>query len=121
MVQFIDLWRGHPINESVTAPCVAPHDLTNMEGQTVHMGFPVFHNQCAIRLGVALRRARVLAVGTVVDDHRKARRLRCGDILDADLRRDRIGRGQGSKVAHAAIYKPAPIADKREGGNKIAR
>jgi len=59
MVQFIDLWRGHPINESVTAPCVAPHDLTNMEGQTVHMGFPVFHNQCAIRLGVALRRAGV--------------------------------------------------------------
>ena len=57
MVQFIDLWRGHPINESVTAPCVAPHDLTNMEGQAVHMGFPVFANQCAIRLGVALRRA----------------------------------------------------------------
>ena len=59
MVQFIDLWRGHPINESVTAPCVAPHDLTNMEGQHVAMGFPVFHNQCAIRLGIALRRAGV--------------------------------------------------------------
>ena len=59
MVQFIDLWRGHPINESVTTPCIAPHELTNMEGEHVSMGFPVFHNQCAIRLGVALRRAGV--------------------------------------------------------------
>ena len=32
---------------------------TNMEGEHVHMGFPVFHNQCAIRMGVALRRAGV--------------------------------------------------------------
>ncbi len=74
-----------------------------------------------MRDGITLRRARVLSVGAVVDDHRKACRLRRGDILDADLRRDRIGRGQGSKVAHAAIYKPALIADKREGGNKVAR
>ena len=59
MVQFVDLWRGHPINESVTTPCIAPHDLTNMEGEHILMGFPVFHNQCAIRLGVALRRAGV--------------------------------------------------------------
>jgi hypothetical protein len=59
MVQFVDLWRGHPINESVTAPCIAPHDLTNMEGQSISMGYPVFANQCAIRMGVALRRAGV--------------------------------------------------------------
>lgn len=59
MVKFIDLWRGHPINESVTTPCIAPHNLTNMEGSHVAMGFPVFHNQCAIRMGVALRRAGV--------------------------------------------------------------
>jgi hypothetical protein len=58
-VRFIDLWRGHPINESVTTPCIAPHELTNMEGEHIPMGFPVFHNQCAIRLGVALRRAGV--------------------------------------------------------------
>ncbi len=38
---------------------IAPHDLTNMEGEHIPMGFPVFHNQCAIRMGVALRRAGV--------------------------------------------------------------
>jgi hypothetical protein len=59
MVQFVDLWRGHPINESVSTPCIAPHGLTNMEGHYVPMGFPVFHNQCSIRMGVALRRAGV--------------------------------------------------------------
>jgi hypothetical protein len=59
MVKFADLWRGHPINESVTAPCIAPRTLTNMSGEVVPMGFPVFHNQCAIRMGVSLRRAGV--------------------------------------------------------------
>ncbi len=59
MVQFVDLWRGHPINESVSTPCIAPHSLTNMVGEHIPMGFPVFHNQCAIRMGVALRRAGV--------------------------------------------------------------
>jgi hypothetical protein len=59
MVEFADLWRGHPINESVTAPCIAPQDLTNLEGNKIAMGYPVFANQCAIRLGVALRRAGV--------------------------------------------------------------
>jgi hypothetical protein len=59
MVSFVDLWRGHPINESVTTPCIAPEDLTNMEGRPVLRGFPVFANQCAVRLGVALRRAGV--------------------------------------------------------------
>ncbi|MGE0023128.1 MAG: T6SS effector amidase Tae4 family protein, partial [Hyphomicrobium sp.] len=59
MIEFSDLWRGHPINESVMMPCIAPHNLTNLEGQPVLLGFPVFSNQCAIRMGVALRRAGV--------------------------------------------------------------
>ena len=59
MIEFNDLWRGHPINESVTTPCIAPHNLTNLEGNQVLLGFPVFANQCAIRMGVALRRAGV--------------------------------------------------------------
>lgn len=59
MIEFSDLWRGHPINESVSTPCIAPHDLTNMEGEFIPASFPVFHNQCAIRMGVALRRAGV--------------------------------------------------------------
>ena len=51
--------RGHPINESVSTPCIAPHDLVNLEDEHIPLGFPVFHNQCAIRMGVALRRAGV--------------------------------------------------------------
>lgn len=61
MVAFRDLWLGHPINESVTTPCIAFEDFTNMEGQLVKKGYPVFHNQCAIRMSVALRRAGVSA------------------------------------------------------------
>lgn len=59
MIEFKDLWYGHPINESVQTPCIAPHNLVNIEGREVPKGFPVFHNQCAIRLGIALRRAGV--------------------------------------------------------------
>ena len=59
MIEFNDLWRGHPINESVQTPCIAPYDLTNLEGNFVRKGFPVFPNQCAIRMGIALRRAGV--------------------------------------------------------------
>jgi hypothetical protein len=59
MIVFNDLWYGHPINESVQTPCLAPHDLTNLEGRQIKKAFPVFSNQCAIRMGVALRRAGV--------------------------------------------------------------
>ncbi|MDX2289375.1 MAG: T6SS effector amidase Tae4 family protein [Hyphomicrobiaceae bacterium] len=58
-VVFKDLWRGHPINESVMAPCVADDAFTNLEGKVVERGYPVYGNQCAIRMGVALRRAGV--------------------------------------------------------------
>lgn len=59
MVEFTDLWRGHPINHSVAAPCIAPRDLVNMEGTHIRTGLPVFSNQCAIRMGIALKRAGV--------------------------------------------------------------
>ena len=61
MVQFKDLWRNHPINESVPTPCLAPVALTNLEGRTIGPGLPVFANQCAIRMSIALRRAGVTA------------------------------------------------------------
>lgn len=61
MVAFSELWRGHPINESVTTPCIAHQDLTNLEGKLILKGYPVFANQCAIRMGVALKRAGVTA------------------------------------------------------------
>ena len=61
MVAFKELWRGHPINESVMTPCIAPQPLTNLEGKAIGQGFPVFANQCAIRMGIALRRSGVTA------------------------------------------------------------
>jgi hypothetical protein len=58
MVAFRDLWYGHPINESVQTPCIAPR-AGNYHGSIVDKGYPTFANQCAIRMGVALRRAGV--------------------------------------------------------------
>ena len=59
MVAFKDLWYRHPANNSTTYPCVAPFGLTNMEGQSIRQGNPVFGNQCAIRMGVCLKNAGV--------------------------------------------------------------
>lgn len=58
-VKFEDLWSGHPINEAVQTPCIAHADFENLEGRLIRKGYPVFANQCAIRLGVSLRRAGV--------------------------------------------------------------
>ena len=66
MIEFKDLWYGHPINESVQTPCLAPQDLTNLEGRPIKKNFPVFSNQCAIRMGIALRRAGVQPAPTCV-------------------------------------------------------
>ena len=59
MVAFKDLWYGHPVNDSVQYPCIAPKDLTNLEGKAIAEGFPVFANQCAVRMSVALKNAGV--------------------------------------------------------------
>ncbi|HZT46760.1 MAG TPA: T6SS effector amidase Tae4 family protein [Hyphomicrobiaceae bacterium] len=64
MVAFKDLWYRHPANNSTQYPCIAPHTLTNMEGKVVHQGFPVFGNQCSIRMGVCLKNAGVTNVHT---------------------------------------------------------
>lgn len=58
MIYFHDLWYGHPINESVQTPCIAPRD-GNFQGSSVLKGFPTFANQCSIRMGVSLKRAGV--------------------------------------------------------------
>lgn len=58
MVEFRDLWFSHPINESVQTPCIADKDGT-FHGVTVRKGYPVFANQCAIRMGITLKRAGV--------------------------------------------------------------
>lgn len=59
MVTFNDLWLKHPANQSVAHPCIAPLDLRNIEGRAIGRGLPVFSNQCAIRMGVCLKRAGV--------------------------------------------------------------
>ncbi len=59
MVAFRDLWLGHPINESIMAPCIASREFTNLEGKVIQKGYPVYGNQCAIRMSIALRRAGV--------------------------------------------------------------
>lgn len=61
MVAFKQLWRGHPINHSVMTPCLAPDTIKNLEGKTIHKGLPVYANQCAIRMSVALKAAGVTA------------------------------------------------------------
>lgn len=58
-VEFKKLWRGHPFNESITAPCIAEKPIVNLEGKTILPGYPVYSNQCAIRMAVALKRAGV--------------------------------------------------------------
>lgn len=60
-VEFKRLWYGHPINESIAAPCIATRQVVNLEGKTVPKGYPVYANQCAIRMSVALKRAGVTA------------------------------------------------------------
>ncbi len=59
MVQFSELWYRHPANLATSAPCVAPQTLTNVEGKQIVAGFPVYPNQCAIRMGVCLKHAGV--------------------------------------------------------------
>ncbi|MEZ5899778.1 MAG: T6SS effector amidase Tae4 family protein [Hyphomicrobium sp.] len=71
MVQFIDLWRGHPTNESVDAPCTvsersayapdeAPVDaIPSPKPAEAHVTPVAPRDQSAIRLGVAMRRAGV--------------------------------------------------------------
>lgn len=58
MIEFKDLWYGHPINEGVQTPCIAPRD-GSFQGRSVLRGYPTFANQCAIRMGVSLKRAGI--------------------------------------------------------------
>lgn len=59
MVQFIDLWRAHPINESKPAPCLAPSDSVADDGSPIAAGAPLLPDQSAARMGIALRRCGV--------------------------------------------------------------
>jgi hypothetical protein len=84
MVAFRDLWYRHPANNSLQYPCIASRTLTS-EGKTILPGFPVYHNQCAIRMGVCLKRAGVapssLRIATCgVHSADEMHFLRAGDV-----------------------------------------
>ena len=53
-IKFSDLWKGHPLNNSVAFPA----RMLATSGAKLK-GTPSFANQCAIRMGVALREAGV--------------------------------------------------------------
>jgi hypothetical protein len=59
MLTFNALWYRHPANNALSSPCIAPFDLTSLEGKPIGRGLPVFSNQCAIRMGLALKAAGV--------------------------------------------------------------
>ena len=59
MVQFIDLWRGHPINESEAQPCRVRQASTGALGAGLAAEVPFTPDQSAIRLGIALHRAGI--------------------------------------------------------------
>ncbi len=70
MIKFHDLWYGHPINQSVQTPCISPRNDPSHYGVELKEGYPTFANQCAIRMGVSLRRAGVT--------HDQIKALTCG-------------------------------------------
>jgi Type VI secretion system (T6SS), amidase effector protein 4 len=59
MVQFADLWYRHPANLATQYPCIAPQATKDVSGTPIAQGFPVYGNQCAIRMGVCLKHAGV--------------------------------------------------------------
>lgn len=56
VLQFSKLWNGHPLNNSEQTPArmLKP---TKVGDTVLPVGAPSFHNQCAIRMGVALHAA----------------------------------------------------------------
>lgn len=57
-LKFSNLWNGHPLNHSEAFPARMLKD-ESVGGKIVSKGTPSFHNQCAIRMGTALREAGV--------------------------------------------------------------
>ena len=108
---FRDLWYRHPANNSTHYPCIAPHGLTNMEGKHIPQGFPVFGNQCAIRMGVCLKNAGVpprcrrafhlLGARARRDAHRSRRRARATHLAGASIEGiGQVERITGTEATH---------------------
>jgi hypothetical protein len=111
MVTFSDLWYRHPANLATQYPCIAPRALTNLAGERIRQGFPVFSNQCAIRMGVALKHAGVSpatlrGVTTCgVHDPDEMHYIRAQELADA--------------IASASITGAGPI--EKVGGSEVAQ
>lgn len=58
-LEFKAFWNAHPLNQSEQHPCRLPKDMV-VNGRTLYRGLPSYHNQCAVRLGVALKGAGLL-------------------------------------------------------------
>lgn len=54
-LKFKNLWRNHPLNNSVGYPARMLEDVTSNGVVIKRKGTPSFPNQCAIRMGVSLR------------------------------------------------------------------
>lgn len=105
MVTFRDLWYRHPSNNALSTPCVAPHGLTSMEGKTIPTGFPVFGNQCAIRMGVCLKHAGISLdqIGRVqtcsVHPPEEMHFIRAQELADALARASLPGVGKVERIS----------------------
>jgi hypothetical protein len=94
MVQFIDLWRAHPVNGSEEPPCRATA-TGEIAGRPVAAGEPAYVNQTAISIGVALHRAgvRIEELGRIttcaVHDRAEMHTVNPRQLADA-LRRSKL-------------------------------
>lgn len=107
MVQFSDLWYRHPANLATTYPCIAPNTLMSLEGKAISAGYPVFSNQCAIRMGVCLKHGGVPAgtlrgVGTCgVHSPDEMHYFRAQDLANALASANIEGVGKVEKITGA--------------------
>lgn len=104
MVVFADMWYRHPANNATTYPCIAPRTLVNLEGKSISPGFPVFGNQCAIRMGVCLKNAGVSpsdlgGIATCsVHASDEMHYIRAQDLADALARANIAGLGKVERI-----------------------
>jgi len=127
MIIFHDLWYGHPINQSVQSPCIAPRTGSHYsETGQIREGYPTFANQCAIRMGVSLRRAGVTpdqignAVTCGVHPVEEMHYIRAQQLADRLATASRSGRIQGlSEIERLTGNDPAEFYPKLFGRTGI--
>lgn len=90
-ITFRKLWNGAPLNNSEQTPCRLPRDIVTASG-TVLRGLPSYHNQCAIRVGVALGAAGLPAdalKGVIMCEYHGREAMHC---LNAQQTADALSR-----------------------------